>query len=129
MTPFYSNRLVCFPIVCIRSSIQTVLSRQTHLVIELVLHNIESYYWFVVYLYSLIIVCAFAPVENPNKRLTSNDKKRCKIISIILMVVWLTVMFLFYSFDSELYHIVALTLFFVANLMLLGKYSGRRETK
>lgn len=101
------------------------------LVIELVLHNIESCYWFVVYLYSLIIVCAFAPVENPNKRLTSNDKKRCKIISIILMVVWLTVMFLFYSFDSELYHIVvvALTLFFVANLMLLGKYSGRRETK
>ncbi len=38
-------------------------------------------------------------------------------------------MFLFFSFDSELYHIVALTLFFVANLMLLGKYSGRRETK
>ena len=96
---------------------------------DLVLNNIESYYWFVLYLYSLISVCAFAPVDNPNKRLTSYDKKRCKIISIILMVVWLVVMILFYSFDSELYHIVALTLFFLANLMMLGKYSERRETK
>lgn len=99
------------------------------LVMDLVLNNIESYYWFVLYLYSLIIVCAFAPVDNPNKRLTSYDKKRCKIISIILMVVWLVVMILFYSFDSELYHIVALTLFFLANLIMLGKYSERRETK
>ena len=99
------------------------------LVMDLVLDNIEIYYWFVLYLYSLTIVCAFAPVENPNKRLTSYDKKRCKIISIIFMVVWLVVMILFYSFGSELYHIVALTLFFVANLMLLGKYSERRKTK
>lgn len=99
------------------------------LVMDLVLDNIEMYYWFVLYLYSLTIVCAFAPVENPNKRLTSYDKKRCKIISIIFMVVWLVAMILFYSFGSELYHIVALTLFFVANLMLLGKYNKRRETK
>lgn len=99
------------------------------LVMDLVLDNIEIYYWFVLYLYSLTIVYAFAPVENPNKRLTSYDKKRCKIISIIFMVVWLVAMILFYSFGSELYHIVALTLFFVANLMLLGKYNKRRETK
>ncbi len=99
------------------------------LIMDLVLDNIEIYYWFVLYLYSLIIVCAFAPVENPNKKLTSYDKKRCKITSIILMVVWLVAMILFYSFGSELYHIVALTLFFVANLMLFGKYSERRETK
>lgn len=97
------------------------------LAMNLVLDPIESYFWFALYLYSLIIVCTFAPVENPNKNLTSYDKKRCKIISIILMVVWLVVMILFYSFGSELYHIVALTLFFVANLMLLGKYSERRD--
>ncbi len=99
------------------------------LVMNLVLDPIESYFWFALYLYSLIIVCTFAPVENPNKKLTSYDKKRCKITSIILMVVWLVAMILFYSFGSELYHIVALTLFFVANLMLFGKYSERRETK
>lgn len=99
------------------------------LVMDLVLDIIESYFWFVLYLYSLIIVCVFAPVDNPNKRLTSYEKKRCKIISIIIMVVWLVVMILFYSFDSELYHMVALTLFFVAILMLLGKSKERRKSK
>lgn len=97
--------------------------------LDLVLNNIECYYWFILYLYSLIIVSAFSPIENPNKRLTSSDKKRCKIISIIFMMVWLAVMILFYSFGSKLYHIVALTLFFVASLMLLGKYSEMRKTK
>ena len=84
------------------------------------LKEIESYYWFVLHFYSLIIVCQFAPIENPNKELTERQKVRCKVISIIAMAVWLAVMFLFGYLNSELYHIVALTLFCVANLMLLG---------
>lgn len=99
------------------------------IVIDLVLNNIESFYWFIIYIYCLIIVCAFAPVENSNKTLTTNDVKRCKSISFILMMVWLTVMFLLYIFGSELYHIVALTLFFIANLMLLGKQSEGRKSR
>ncbi len=97
------------------------------LLINWLFHGIEDYYWFVLYLYSLIIVCQFAPVDNPNKRLDRREKIRCKIISIIEMVVWLAVMLLFMSFNSELYHIVALTLFFVANLMLLGIHYERRK--
>lgn len=99
------------------------------IVIDLVLNNIESFYWFIIYIYCLIIVCAFAPVENSNKTLTTNDVKRCKSISFILMMIWLTVMFLLYIFGSELYHIVALTLFFIANLMLLGKQSEERKSR
>lgn len=99
------------------------------IVIDLVLNNIESFYWFIIYIYCLIIVCAFAPVENSNKTLTTNDVKRCKSISFILMMIWLTVMFLLYIFGSELYHIVALTLFFIANLMLLGKQSEVRKSR
>lgn len=99
------------------------------IVIDLVLNNIESFYWFIIYIYCLIIVCAFAPVENSNKTLTTNDVKRCKSISFILMMIWLTVMFLLYIFGSELYHIVALTLFFIANLMLLGKQSEGRKSR
>lgn len=45
------------------------------------------------------------------------------------MAVWLAVMFLFRFLDSELDHIVALTLFFVSNLMLLGNYYERRKKK
>lgn len=97
------------------------------LVIDWLLHGIEDYYWFVLHFYSLVIVCQFAPIENPNKELTKRQKVRCKVISIITMAVWLAVMFLFRSLGSELDHIVALTLFCVANLMLLGIYYERRK--
>lgn len=91
------------------------------------LKEIENYYWFILHFYSLIIVCQFAPIENPNKELSERQKVRCKVISIVAMVVWLAVMFLFRYLNSELDHIVALTLFFVANLMLLGNYYERRK--
>lgn len=93
------------------------------------LKGIENYYWFVLHFYSLIIVCQFAPIENPNKELTRRQKVRCKVISIAAMAVWLAVMFLFRVLDSELDHIVALTLFCVANLMLLGNHKGRRKSE
>lgn len=86
------------------------------------LSGIESYYWFILHFYSLVIVCQFAPIENPNKELSERQKVRCKITAIIAMAVWLAVMFLFRSLNSELDHIVALTLFCVSNLMLLGFY-------
>lgn len=91
------------------------------------LREIESYYWLVLHFYSLIIVCQFAPVENPNKELSKRQKVKCKLISIIIMAVWLGVMFFFRFLDSGLDHIIALTLFCVANLMLLGNYYERRK--
>lgn len=93
------------------------------------LSGIEDYYWFILHLYSLVIVCQFAPIENPNKELSEHQKVRCKIIAIIEMVIWLVVMLLFRSLGSELDHIVALTLFCVANLMLPGIFCERRKTK
>lgn len=99
------------------------------LVLDWSLHGIEDYYWFVLHFYSMVIVCQFAPIENPNKELTKRQKVKCKVISIIAMMVWLAVMFLFRFLDSKLDHIVALTLFFVSNLMLLGNYYERRKKK
>lgn len=99
------------------------------LVLARLLHGIEDYYWFVLHFYSMVIVCQFAPIENPNKELTMRQKVKCKVISIIAMAVWLAVMFLFRFLDSKLDHIVALTLFFVSNLMLLGNYYERRKKK
>ncbi len=93
------------------------------------LKDIESYYWFILHFYCLVVVCGLAPIENPNKELTERQKVRCKVISIVAMAVWLAVMFLFRVLDSELDHIVALTLFCVANLMLLGIHKGRRKPK
>ncbi len=96
---------------------------------DCLLSGIENYYWFILHFYSLVIVCQFAPIENSNKELSKRQKVRCKIIAIIAMAVWLAVMFLFRSLDSKLDHIVALTLFCVSNLMLLGLYYERRKTK
>lgn len=91
------------------------------------LRGIEDYYWFVLHFYSLVIVCQFAPIEAPNTELKKHEKVRFKVISIIIMAVWLTVMFLFRVLGSELDHIVALTLFCVSNLMLLENYYDRRK--
>ena len=99
------------------------------LLLDWLLHGIEDYYWFVLHFYSVVIVCQFAPIENPNKELTKRHKVKCKVISIIAMAVWLAVMFLFRFLGSKLDHIVALTLFFVSNLMLLGNYYERRKKK
>lgn len=116
-----SNHLLCK--ITFATALLAVLA------VDWLLHGIEDFYWFVLYFYSLVIVCWLAPIENPNKELTKHEKARCKIISIISMVVWLAVMFLFRSLNSELYHIVALTLFSVSNLMLLGIYKERRMSK
>ena len=97
------------------------------LVLDWLLGGIADYYWSILYLYSLIIVCRLAPVENHNKKLTKHEKVRSKIISIVEMMICPFVMLLFNSLNSELDHIVALTLFFVANLMLLGIIYERRK--
>lgn len=93
------------------------------------LRGIKDYYWFVLHIYSLAIICSSAPIENSNKELTERQKVRCKIIAIIEMLIWLAVMLLFRSLGSKLDHIVALTLFCVSNLMLPGIFGERRKTK
>ena len=96
------------------------------IVSDYLVSGIADYFWFIIYFYSLVIVCGFAPVENPNKTLTKQEKHRSKIISITEMGIWFVVMCIMYIVDCNLYHIVALTLFFVATLMLLGIYCERR---
>lgn len=99
------------------------------LALDWLLYDITEYYWYVLYLYSFIIICRFAPVENHNKELTESEKVRSKVICIAEMMIYPFVMLLFNRLNSGLYHIVALTLFFVANLMLLGIFYERRKMK
>lgn len=99
------------------------------LLADWLLKEIESYYWFILHFYSLTVVCGLSPIENPNEELTERQKVKCKVISIVAMMVWLAVMFLFRALDSELDHIVALTLFCVANLMLLENHKEGRNSK
>ncbi len=97
------------------------------LLLDWLLYEIPNYYWFVMYLYCFIIVCSFAPVDNPNKRLSETEKKKNKKISIVELLIWFALICLMFHFNINLYHIVVLTLFFVATLMLLGKFTERGE--
>lgn len=97
------------------------------LVLDWLFCDIVWYYLYVLYIYSFIIICRFAPVENRNKKLTKHETVRSKVICIVEMMICPLVMLLFNNLNSELYHIVALTLFFVANLMLLGIFYERRK--
>lgn len=97
------------------------------LAFDWLLCDIVDYYWYVLYLYSFIIICRFAPVENSNKKLTEHEKVRSKVICIVEMMMYPFVMLMLNNLNSELYHIVALTLFSVANLMLLGIFYERRK--
>ena len=97
------------------------------LALDWLLCDIVDYYWYVLYLYSFIIICRFAPVENSNKKLTEHEKVRSKVICIVEMMMYPFVMLMLNNLNSELYHIVALTLFSVANLMLLGIFYERRK--
>ncbi|MCM1009242.1 MAG: accessory gene regulator B family protein [Ruminococcus flavefaciens] len=97
------------------------------LALDWLLCDIVDYYWYVLYLYSSIIICRCAPVENSNKKLTEHEKLRSKVICIVEMMICPFVMLMLNNLNSELYHIVALTLFSVANLMLLGIFYERRK--
>lgn len=97
------------------------------LLLDWLLYEIPNYYWVIMCFYCFIIVCSLAPIDNPNKRLSEEEKKKNKIISIIEILIWFALICLMYYFNINLYHIVALTLFFVATLMLLGKFTERGE--
>ena len=97
------------------------------LALDWLLCDIVHYYWYILYFYSFIIICRFAPVENSNKKLTEHEKVRSKVICIVELMICPLVMLLLNSLNSELYHIVALTLFSVANLMLLGIFYERSK--
>ena len=96
------------------------------MIADWLLQQIEDYYWFVLHFYSLVIVCEFAPINDPGMELSRCERARLKVISIIIMTVWLAVMLLFRHLNSELDHIVALGLFCVSNLMLLEIYYRRK---
>lgn len=97
------------------------------LIVDGLLQQIEDYYWFVLHFYSLVIVCEFAPIEALNKELSERERVNFKVVSILIMAVWLAVMFLFKHLNSELDHIVALALFCISNLMLLEINYVRRK--
>lgn len=81
-------------------------------------------------LISFINICSvicFSPVENINKPISKNIKKRNRIISIFLYVIFIVLSSFFINTCAELSLFITLTLFNVTILMHIGFLKERRK--
>lgn len=93
------------------------------LVVVLILNEmpkeIFSNLWLILWSYYALLVLGFAPIENENKPLEETEKKKYKIISILLSFFWLAIEGLLYVLHSKYLRIIPITLALIATLMLL----------
>lgn len=75
---------------------------------------------------SSLIVWLFAPVENENKPLDAQQKKRCRIISLILTGTAAVISCFIYALSVEASVLMAFTLLFIAVLIAISKKSERK---
>ncbi|WP_370744111.1 accessory gene regulator B family protein [Ruminococcus callidus] len=75
----------------------------------------------------LLIVWKYAPVENLNKPLTEEQKKRNHRAAFIAVIVLEALSCGLYVFSSEVSALAAYTLFSIAVLILISKKQKRRE--
>lgn len=94
----------------------------TALVVVLILNEmpqeIFSNLWLILWSYYALVVLGFAPVENENKPLEETEKKKYKIISILLSFFWLALEGLLYVLHSKYLRIIPITLALIATVML-----------
>ncbi|MDE6529915.1 MAG: accessory gene regulator B family protein, partial [Lachnospiraceae bacterium] len=92
------------------------------LVVVLTLNEIPqeifSSLWIILWSYYALVVIGFAPIENENKPLEETEKKKYKIISILLSFFWLAIEGLLYGLQSKFLRIIPITVALIATLML-----------
>lgn len=92
---------------------------------------ISKMYSLLIHLLLLIIaaICIwrFAPVENPNKPLTSQQKDRNHKASMIILSVSCILSSVFYAFKIDFAVLIALTLFSISMLIIIEKMKGGSE--
>lgn len=92
---------------------------------------ISQMYSFLIHILILIItaICIwrFAPVENPNKPLTAQQKARNHKASMILLSVLCILSSVLYAFKIEFAVLIALTLFSISMLIIIEKMKGGQE--
>lgn len=71
----------------------------------------------------------FAPIENPNKILTVQKKKKCRKISQVLMAFWSVSGIMLVLKHSEIGIMIIVTLFMVAILMIKEIYGREAVSK
>lgn len=95
-------------------------------------------FWIVLWCFYTFIIFCFAPIENENKKLEVDEKKKYKIVSIILSFFWLLIEWIVNVLQHKLAGLIPVTLALIAVLMLLeisknylkkGEYKNEKRCK
>lgn len=83
----------------------------------------------IISLVGIIIITACCPVENKYKPLDDKQKKKCKIVSLALLGIAITICLALYCFKIDLYRIILFTIGAVLCLIPIGMIKNKREEK
>lgn len=72
---------------------------------------------------SVMMICTFSPLENQNKELSNKEKKVYKSISILLSLLFLSIVFFFLFRHNMIFYSFGMGLIVVSICLLLGKQS------
>lgn len=78
---------------------------------------------------SFVVILLFAPIENVNKPIEDRDRKKFKIISVIIFALHILIIFIDLFFFMKIYRTIIITDFLVAVLILLGYQKYKKEVK
>ena len=77
----------------------------------------------------LAVILLFAPIENPNKPLTTKSKRRNRIIGLVFYESLVCAAEVFVKIDHSVSDTICFSLFSILFLMIFAIFKGRRKCK
>lgn len=96
------------------------------LILDKVLTELSIFHYCILWSIYAVSTYIYAPIENSNKKLNAEEKKKNHIRSIVIAFVWLFVMAVMGLMHNDLSKIILLTLIFIASLMILQKIKEKK---
>lgn len=91
--------------------------------------EVPIYAIFILAVTGVIIIAAYCPVENKYKPLDSGQKKKCKIISLVLFGMISAICITLYYLKIDIYRIILFTLGAILCLVPSGIIKNQREER
>ncbi|WP_326910859.1 accessory gene regulator ArgB-like protein [Sedimentibacter sp. MB31-C6] len=87
-------------------------------VISIIPYNYISIMYISMIILTIYIIIKYSPVDNKNKKLTNNQKKRNKKVTLILLFTFYLIGIATYKINSQIFYTIIVTMFFVAALII-----------
>lgn len=88
-----------------------------------------TFWWLIVFLViSVVLIGVLAPIENINKPLSVENRKRNKFRSVFISMIFWTISLLLYYFGQKKYsEVIVFTILSTVILMIIGIYVNKRR--